>query len=163
MATQRQQAVGATAYALVSGDGLNTLWLTVDEGLWVHTGRATLAVDSDVDASAAAAIALLPAWSAGLTVVSGELYGYDGSIYEVVQGHTTQSDWHPDIVPALFNRIYEALPGEDYPPWVQPTGAQDAYHIGDRVTYNGQNWECTAGDANGNNVWQPGVFGWTVI
>ena len=40
--------------------------------------------------------------------------------------------------------------------WVQPTGAHDAYHIGDRVTYNGEIWVCTSN----NNVYAPGVFGW---
>lgn len=38
-------------------------------------------------------------------------------------------------------------------PWVQPTGQHDAYKIGDVVTYQGQTWECIAGDANGLNVW----------
>ena len=40
--------------------------------------------------------------------------------------------------------------------WVQPTGAHDAYHIGDRVTYNGVICVCTSN----NNVYAPGVFGW---
>lgn len=43
--------------------------------------------------------------------------------------------------------------------WVQPTGAQDAYQIGDRVTHNGSTWESTAA----NNVWEPGVFGWVQV
>lgn len=47
-----------------------------------------------------------------------------------------------------------------YPAWVQPTGAQDAYAMGARVTHNGQNWENTGSAAN---VWEPGVFGWVVV
>lgn len=43
------------------------------------------------------------------------------------------------------------------PAWVQPTWAGDAYQIGDRVTHNGQTWTSTAA----NNVWEPGVYGWT--
>jgi hypothetical protein len=43
-------------------------------------------------------------------------------------------------------------------PWVQPTGAHDAYAIGDQVTYNGSTWTSTA---NGN-VWAPGVYGWVL-
>jgi hypothetical protein len=42
-------------------------------------------------------------------------------------------------------------------PWSQPSGATDAYQIGDRVTYQGSTWVSTAA----NNVWAPGVFGWT--
>ena len=40
--------------------------------------------------------------------------------------------------------------------WVQPTGAHDAYGIGDVVTHLGQTWVST----HANNVWPPGVFGW---
>lgn len=29
-----------------------------------------------------------------------------------------------------------------YPDFIQPTGAHDAYHIGDRVIYNGKLYEC---------------------
>lgn len=43
------------------------------------------------------------------------------------------------------------------PAWVQPTGGHDAYQIGDRVTHNGQTWTCNMA----NNVWKPGVYGWT--
>ena len=44
--------------------------------------------------------------------------------------------------------------------WVQPTGAHDAYRLGDVVIYNGQVWTNTGSDAN---VWAPGVFGWTLV
>jgi len=44
-------------------------------------------------------------------------------------------------------------------PWVQPTGAHDAYNIGAIVTYNGQTWRSTVNA----NVWAPGVFGWVVV
>jgi hypothetical protein len=43
-------------------------------------------------------------------------------------------------------------------PWVQPTGAHDAYPAGARVTHNGQTWTNIFGDGN---IWEPGVFGWT--
>ena len=48
-------------------------------------------------------------------------------------------------------------------PWVQPAGEHDAYKMGDIVTHNGQTWQVTETDANGNNVWEPGVFGWVTI
>lgn len=87
---------------------------------------------------------------------------YSGKLYEVIQGHTTQSDWTPDIVPALFKEISKPA-GDGYPEWVQPTGSHDAYQIGDRVTYDGKNWECIAGDAGGYNSWSPDVYGWKEI
>ena len=44
-------------------------------------------------------------------------------------------------------------------PWVQPTGAGDAYPLGARVTHLGKTWESTV-EAN---VWEPGVFGWVEV
>jgi len=44
--------------------------------------------------------------------------------------------------------------------WVQPVGSHDAYKVGDIVTHNGSTWQCVAADEHGNNVWEPGVFGW---
>ena len=45
--------------------------------------------------------------------------------------------------------------------FVQPTGAHDAYNLGDRVTYSGRIYESII---NGN-VWSPDVYpdGWTEI
>lgn len=45
--------------------------------------------------------------------------------------------------------------------FVQPTGAHDAYNLGDRVTYSGRVYESII---NGN-VWSPDVYpdGWTEI
>lgn len=48
---------------------------------------------------------------------------------------------------------------ESIPAFVQPTGAQDAYKTGDRVTYNGHIYESTMD----GNVWAPDAYpqGWT--
>ena len=43
----------------------------------------------------------------------------------------------------------------DWPEWVQPTGAHDAYAKGSQVTHNGERYVSRI-DAN---VWEPGVFG----
>jgi len=48
-------------------------------------------------------------------------------------------------------------PGNEWPDWVQPTGAHDAYPIGAQVTHAGLRWTSDL-DAN---VWEPGVAGWT--
>lgn len=79
------------------------------------------------------------------------------ALYKVAQAHTSQSNWNPISVPALFTRVQL---GDVILDWVQPTGAQDAYKLGDIVNHNGQTWENTGSDAN---VWEPSVFGWTVI
>jgi hypothetical protein len=128
---------------------------TISVGALEFAARASVAplLDDMSETDLAALTDLYPAWSAGLSVTVGGIYRYDGSLYRVVQAHTTQSGWSPPSVPALFARI--AAPGV-IAAWVQPTGAQDAYQLGDRVTFNGQVWQSTAA----NNVWAPGVFGW---
>jgi len=88
---------------------------------------------------------------------------YGGKLYEVIQAITVNDPNHtPDVTHAHYSEI-QAPTGTGYPVWVQPINAATAYHIGDMVTHEGQNWECTQADANGNNVWTPGVFGWVVI
>jgi hypothetical protein len=58
----------------------------------------------------------------------------------------------PDPVPA-------PPPDPGYPAWVQPEGAHDAYHDGDRVAHNTANWISRI-DAN---VWEPGEQGWAEL
>lgn len=43
----------------------------------------------------------------------------------------------------------------DWPEWVQPTGAHNAYAKGSQVTHNGEKYVSQI-DAN---VWEPGMFG----
>ena len=99
--------------------------------------------------------AAFPLWSVGIQVAAGQILRYNDDIYRVIQPHTTQSDWTPDKVPALFSKI--SL--DEFPEWVQPTGAQDAYSAGDKVSHNGKHWKSTV---NGN-VWEPGVYGWEEV
>lgn len=42
-------------------------------------------------------------------------------------------------------------PVEEYPEYVQPTGAHDSYKIGDKITFNGEKYECLMD----NCVWSP--------
>lgn len=50
---------------------------------------------------------------------------------------------------------------EEYPEYVQPTGAHDAYKIGDKVTYNGKKYICKLD----NCVWNPDTYpaGWEKV
>ena len=101
---------------------------------------------------------LFPAWKPNIAVQVDEVYQFDGLLYKVIQAHTTQLDWTPPIVPALFNQV--AAPGV-IPDWVQPTGAHDAYNTGDQVMFEGQVWESLI-DAN---TWSPTAYpaGWQLI
>lgn len=99
-------------------------------------------------------VSTFPDWKVNIFVEVGSVYMYEDNLYEVVQAHTTQADWTPPIAKSLWKRYYE--PSDDPWPWVQPTGAHDAYPLGARVLYNGNIYESTI-DAN---VWAPDVTGW---
>jgi len=106
-------------------------------------------------------VSLYPAWKVPLTVQVGEKYQYNGILYKVIQAHTTQLDWPPDIVPALFVQVN--VP-DVIPVWKQPTGAHDAYNVGDKVhfpTISDPVYESRI-DAN---VWSPAVYpaGWQLV
>lgn len=69
--------------------------------------------------------------------------------------------------PALVRQA--RVPGE-VSPWVQPIDAFNAYKLAnpftglpDVVLHLGQTWRVTQGDGSGNNVWEPGVFGWELV
>ncbi len=87
-----------------------------------------------------------------------EVFVYDSTLYKVVQPHTSQADWFPDQTPALYTPF---TPPGQVSEWVQPTGAQDAYNLGDRVLFNGSTYESLI-DAN---TWSPTVYpaGWQLI
>ena len=99
---------------------------------------------------------LWPAWAAGVSYAVDEIVRHGGSLYKAVQAHTSQADWTPDVVPALFATI---TPPGLIAEWVQPTGAQDTYSLGDLVTHVGKTWESTVD----NNSWEPGVYGWVEV
>ena len=107
------------------------------------------------DETALTGVELFPMWAIGRAYATGDRVQYGGALYKCVQAHTTQADWMPDITPALW----VAVSIEEYPEWVQPTGAHDAYNTGDKVTHNGKTW---VSDVD-NNVWEPGVYGWKGI
>ena len=101
---------------------------------------------------------LYPAWKEGVTYLTNERVLYDWTLYKVLQEHTSQADWTPDITPALFTPI--GLTEEGYPVWAQPTGEHDAYNTGDIVSYNDTLYISTID----GNVWSPDAYpaGWEV-
>lgn len=86
----------------------------------------------------------------------GDIFNFELKLYEVVQSHTSLANWYPPTTPALYKL---KTPAGTISDWIQPTGAQDAYQIGDKVSHNGFNWISTSA----NNVWEPGVYGWNKI
>lgn len=92
-------------------------------------------------------------WQSGVAYAVGDRRKYEGLLYRCVQAHTSQADWTPPAVPALWVRTST----EEWPEWIQPTGAHDAYAKDSKVSHNGKHWISDA-DAN---IWEPGVYGWS--
>lgn len=96
----------------------------------------------------------------------GDIVNYKGTLYEsLIDGNV----WAPDVYAAGWELVKESPEEpeepdepvtEEYPDWVRPTGAHDAYNIGDIVKYNGKLYQSTI---NGN-VWAPDEYpaGWTL-
>lgn len=95
---------------------------------------------------------LFEPWKTDTQYAAGDRAKHNDLLYRCVQGHTSQDNWTPDATPALWTRVSV----DEWPEWVQPTGAQDAYQKGDKVSHNGKHWICTTY----NNTWEPGVYGW---
>lgn len=103
---------------------------------------------------------LFDPWRPGEDVQVGDLRRWGGTLVECLQAHTTQADWTPDATPALW-RTYRDPEAETPAGWTQPTGAHDAYNIGDRVTFNGEVYESLID----GNVHSPAAYpdGWQVV
>lgn len=99
-------------------------------------------------------------WNPGEEYKTDDIVAYgvndvgDPQLYRVLQKHTSQGVWTPDIAAALYKPF--GVTEEGYPEWAQPVGAGDAYVTGDIVSYNGKLYR----SIYDNNVWQPGIFGW---
>ena len=97
-------------------------------------------------------ILAFPKWEVGKEYVKDERIRYENVLYKALQSHTSQADWTPDVAVSLFVKVSI----EEYPQWVQPQGAHDAYNKGDKVTHLEKHWESEI-DAN---VYEPSVYGW---
>jgi hypothetical protein len=81
---------------------------------------------------------------------------YNGTTYECIQAHMTIEGQTPDVTPALWNAESPGIPV-----WKQPTGAHDAYNIGDQVHFPTASDPVYESLINAN-VWSPAVYpaGW---
>lgn len=104
-------------------------------------------------------------WRVDKAYVTGEFvtFGQNGvgdpQLYKVVQAHTSQSTWTPDVTPALYVAV--GLDDSGHPVWSQPTGAHDAYNKGDIVNYNGTLYQSLID----GNAYSPEAYpaGWVIF
>ena len=88
----------------------------------------------------------------------GEYIQYEGVLYKVLQTHTVQEDWTPIGASSLFAKVLVDPTGETILEWEQPEST-NPYMKGDKVIHNGVTY---ISDVD-NNVWEPGVYGWSVV
>ena len=74
------------------------------------------AVQSLPDSEALEAVTLYPEWAAGVDYSTGYKVQYLGKLYKVVQAHTSQETWTPDITASLYTRIDEVHDGTKHDP-----------------------------------------------
>lgn len=109
------------------------------------------------DATALNAVEIYPAWREGVSYMTGQRVRRAGTLYTVLQDHTSQADWTPEAAHSLFAKVLIPDP-ETIPEWEQPDST-NPYASGDKVTHNGKTW---ISDIDGN-VWEPGVYGWSEV
>ena len=95
-----------------------------------------------------------PLWDVYVQYTAGTRVTYNNIVYKCLQNHTSQTDWAPDLAPSLWAKCL--ADSDTISEWEQPDST-NPYMKGDKVTHNGSTW---VSDVD-NNVWEPGVYGWS--
>lgn len=112
------------------------------------------------DETAIQYVELFPAWSGnGISYAVGDRVRYEGTLYKVLQVHTSQPDWTPTAAVSLFAEVLIPDP-EVIPDWVQPSST-NPYMKGDKVRFEGKIYESLID----GNVWSPASYpaGWQEV
>lgn len=100
-----------------------------------------LFIRSLTDEEAMEVATVYPKYEIGKAYKPDDIFAYgengvgDPQLYRVEQDHVSQIEWIPSENRALYTPI--GLTDAGYPIWARPTGAHDAYNIGDIVEYEG--------------------------
>ena len=128
----------------------------VEQAQAIRAGMQALARTAPDAVLLAQPMVMYDEWSAeSVAYTLNDIRQYNGLLYRCVQAHTSQATWTPEDAPSLWTRI--ADPTQEWPEWIQPTGAHNAYALGAKVSHAGKHWVSNVA----NNVWEPGVYGWT--
>ena len=104
---------------------------------------------------------LFPTWTENWTGKAGTILMDEGNLYKSIHDVTNVGqNTKPSSTPSMWTRIGNPL--DEYPEWVQPIGAHDAYSYGDKVSHNGKKWVSTVAGTS-SNVWEPGAYGWEEV
>ena len=132
---------------------LNELGIANNEAINFRTTVDAL-IQSMTDEEAIASQVLFPNWQSGKSYTLDERVRYNGKLYKVLQAHTSQDDWTPEVAPSLFTYLLIDEEGGTIQEWTQPDST-NGYATGDIVSYNGKYYKSTAD----NNVYEPGTTG----
>ena len=103
--------------------------------------------------------AFVEKWHPDTEYPTGKRLSHNGTVYRVLQAHTSQEGWEPDKAPSLFAKVLvptdESGQQTSVDEWEQPDST-NPYMKGNKASHNGKVWESDYD----NNVWEPGVFGW---
>lgn len=118
-----------------------------------------LLVNLDNDTAIDNAI-LFPQWKSGVEYKVDERIRYNDVLYIVLQDHTSQADWLPEVANSLYARMLRSWEQNIITTWEQPDST-NAYMMNDQVYHNGILYISTAD----NNVWEPGIEGspWEIV
>ena len=128
----------------VPGTGTESLYAKVDE---IHAGTAEDPIP----------------YNGNMELIENLYYTQGGVLYKCTRSTGSAVYNALSELVGIYVEVVTSEPeeqtGDEVAEWVQPTGAQDAYDVGDRVSHNGMVWECTSP----SNVYEPGVYGWVVV
>lgn len=147
---------GALFVKTEDSQALNELGIVNTEATDFRTTVDAL-IQSMTDEEAIASQVLFPNWQSGKSYTLNERIRYGGKLYKVLQAHTSQDDWTPDVAVSLFACLLIDEESGTIPEWVQPDST-NGYSAGDKVTYNGVIYTSLID----NNVWSPADYpaGW---
>lgn len=111
-----------------------------------------LAVTLD-DETALTGVELFPVWAIGRAYAVDDRVQHGGILYKCVQAHTSQADWTPDAVPALYTVIDVTHAGTQDDPIQAERGMEYVYGLYYRDGEDGKLYLCQrTGEATGGTV-----------
>ena len=101
---------------------------------------------------------LFPTWTPEWTGKAGTIVMDEGNLYRSIHDiANTAQNTKPSETPSMWTAISD--PTQEYPEWIQPIGAHDAYSAGAKVSHADKHWVSTVD----GNVWMPGAYGWEEV
>lgn len=138
---------------------LDTMGLQNEDASAIRSALDTM-LTSVSDEEVESVMVLFPQWKVNTTYIVNQRVRYGNNIYKVLQDHTSQADWTPDVAPSLFSALLVNEETGEILEWTQPDST-NPYMIGDRVLFEGKVYESVID----NNSWSPADYaaGWKEI